>query len=81
MWKCDLTLCSLIMSIYSELRDKLKLALSTLGRVRLAQVAARAVGKATLVMDMCLEYVRQRQQFNTSLGDFQLIQKMLADWR
>ena len=57
----------------------LKLAFSTLGRVRLAQVAARAVGKATLVMDMCLEYVRQRQQFNASLGDFQLIQKMLAD--
>ena len=57
----------------------LKLALSTLGRVRLAQVSARAVGKASIVMDMALEYVRQRQQFGSPIGDFQLIQKMLAD--
>ena len=59
--------------------DGLKLALSTLGRVRLAQVSARAVGKATIVMDMALEHVRQRQQFGSPIGDFQLIQQMLAD--
>lgn len=57
----------------------LKLAFSTLGRVRLAQVAARAVGKATLVMDMSLEYARQRRQFGAAIGDFQMIQQMLAD--
>ena len=57
----------------------LKLAYSTLGRVRLAQVAARAVGKATLVMNMSLEYAQQRRQFGAAIGDFQMIQQMLSD--
>jgi acyl-CoA dehydrogenase len=57
----------------------LKLALSTLGRVRLAQVAARAVGKATMILDQTLEYARQRRQFGNAIGDFQMVQHMLAD--
>ena len=47
--------------------------------MRLAQVAARAVGKATLVMNMSLEYAQQRRQFGAAIGDFQMIQQMLSD--
>ncbi len=57
----------------------LRLALETLGRVRLAQVGARAIGKATRVLDLMAEYARERQQFGQAIGDFQLIQQMLAD--
>jgi acyl-CoA dehydrogenase len=57
----------------------LKLAFATLGRVRLAQVVARSIGKATLVMDQCLDYARERRQFGAPIGDFQMIQQMLAD--
>ncbi len=57
----------------------LKLALSTLGRVRLAQVGARAVGKATHVLKQTLAHARQRRQFGQPLGDFQMVQQMLAD--
>ena len=57
----------------------LKLALSTLGRVRLAQVAARAVGKASMILHSCLGYARDRRQFGSAIGDFQLVQQMLAD--
>ena len=57
----------------------LNLAFATLGRVRLAQVVARSIGKATLVMDQCLDYARERRQFGAPIGDFQLIQQMLAD--
>jgi len=57
----------------------LKLALATLGRVRLAQVAARAVGKASLILDACLDYAKGRRQFGSAIGDFQMIQQMLAD--
>ena len=57
----------------------LKLALSTLGRVRLAQVAARAVGKASMILDSCLDYARDRRQFGSAIGEFQMIQQMLAD--
>ena len=57
----------------------LNLAFATLGRVRLAQVVARSIGKATLVMDQCLDYARERRQFGAPIGDFQMIQQMLAD--
>lgn len=57
----------------------LKLALSVLGRVRLAQVAARSVGKATKILDMTLDHANDRVQFGQSLGEFQMVQQMLAD--
>lgn len=59
--------------------EGLKLALSVLGRVRLAQVAARAVGKSTKILNMTLEYARDRVQFGQPIGDFQMVQQMLAD--
>jgi len=59
--------------------EGLKLALSVLGRVRLAQVAARAVGKATKILSTTVDYARDRRQFGQSIGDFQMVQQMLAD--
>lgn len=59
--------------------DGLKLALETLGRVRLAQIGARAIGKATRILDLTIEHARQRKQFGSPIGEFQMIQKMLAD--
>jgi acyl-CoA dehydrogenase len=59
--------------------EGLKLALSVLGRVRLAQVAARSIGKATKILDMTLDHARDRRQFGQALGDFQMVQQMLAD--
>ncbi|MFV0383318.1 acyl-CoA dehydrogenase family protein [Paracoccus sp. (in: a-proteobacteria)] len=57
----------------------LGLALSVLGRVRLAQVAARAIGKATKILDLTLDHAGQRRQFGQTLGEFQMVQQMLAD--
>lgn len=57
----------------------LRLALSTLGRVRLAQVGARAVGKAGFVLEKALDYARERKQFGQALGEFQMVQQMLSD--
>lgn len=59
--------------------EGLKLALGVLGRVRLAQVAARSVGKATKILDMTVDYANERRQFGQSLGEFQMVQQMLAD--
>ena len=56
-----------------------KLALETLGRVRLAQIGARAVGKATRILDLTVDYSKKRSQFGKSLDQFQMIQQMLAD--
>jgi acyl-CoA dehydrogenase len=57
----------------------LRLALATLGRVRLAQVGARAVGKATHVLTKLIDHARERKQFGKPLGDFQMVQQMIAD--
>ena len=57
----------------------LQQALGVLGRVRLAQVGARAVGKASHVLQLMLDYAGQRKQFGQPIGDFQLVQQMIAD--
>lgn len=57
----------------------LTMALSVLGRVRLAQIGARSVGKAARILDLTLAHARERQQFGQPLGGFQMVQQMLAD--
>jgi len=57
----------------------LMLALETLGRIRLAQVCARAVGKASKILQLSTEFTSQRTQFGQTLDQFQQIQQMLAD--
>ena len=56
-----------------------KLAMGALNVVRLAQVGARAVGKATHICESMFDWARERRQFGKSIGDFQMIQQMLAD--
>ena len=57
----------------------LKLAFDTLGRIRLAQIGARAVGKAMRLFGLMADYARERRQFGQPIGEFQLVQQMLAD--
>ncbi|MEM7033062.1 MAG: acyl-CoA dehydrogenase family protein [Chloroflexota bacterium] len=57
----------------------LRLIFETLGQVRLAQIGARAVGKSCHVHTMMVDYARQREQFGQPIGNFQLIQQMIAD--
>jgi acyl-CoA dehydrogenase len=57
----------------------LKHALETLGRVRLAQIGARAVGKATRIVGLMTDQAAERQQFGRAIGEFQMVQQMLAD--
>jgi len=54
-------------------------AFETLGRIRLAQIGSRAVGKATRILDMMTDYARERHQFGKPIGEQQLIQQLLAD--
>ncbi len=56
-----------------------RMAMEVLGRVRLAQVGARAVGKAAHVLELTSDYAQQRRQFGQAIGDFQMVQQMLAD--
>jgi acyl-CoA dehydrogenase len=57
----------------------LRLTLETLGRIRLAHIGARCVGKATRLLRMMTDHARERRQFGKPIGEFQMIQQMLAD--
>ncbi len=57
----------------------LRLILDTVGRIRLAHIGARAVGMATRLLDMMVTQARERRQFGQRIGDFQMMQAMLAD--
>ena len=57
----------------------LSLLLSTIGRIRLFHIGARAVGMGRKVLKLMTERANQRQQFGKPIGEFQMIQQMLAD--
>jgi len=66
-------------ALLGEQGQGFKLAMGALNVVRLAQVGARAVGKASHVCELMLGYASDRKQFDTRIGDFQMVQQMLAD--
>ena len=57
----------------------LRLIFETLGHIRLAHIGARAVGKAARALSMMTDHARERKQFGRPIGEFQLVQQMLAD--
>jgi len=66
-------------SLLGKEGDGFKLALETLGRIRLGQIGARAIGKATRILDLSSDYAKKRNQFGENIDQFQMIQQMLAD--
>ena len=66
-------------NLLGEEGSGLRLIFETLGRIRLAHIGARAVGKAARALSMMTDYARERKQFGRPIGDFQLVQQMLAD--
>ncbi|MEO8463506.1 MAG: acyl-CoA dehydrogenase family protein, partial [Chloroflexota bacterium] len=58
--------------------DGFRIAMATLDRSR-PGVAAQAVGIAQGALEVATAYARERKQFGQRIGDFQMIQAMLAD--
>jgi len=67
------------LALLGEQGQGFKLAMGALNVVRLAQVGARAVGKASHVLELMTAYANDRTQFKQKIGDFQMVQQMLAD--
>jgi len=57
-----------------------KLAMRVLDRGRL-HISGVCIGVAERLIHECVEYVKTRKQFGKNLGEFQMIQSMLADCR
>ena len=57
----------------------LALIFGTLGRIRLAHIGARALGLSRRLLVAMAAYANERRQFDRPIGDFQLVQQMIAD--
>lgn len=57
----------------------LSLVLDTIGRIRLAHIGARAVGMSRRILELMTTQANERQQFGKPIGEFQMMQTMLAD--
>lgn len=66
-------------TLLGEQGQGFKLAMGALNVVRLAQVGARAVGKASHVLALMVDFANERKQFGQKIGDFQMIQQQIAD--
>jgi alkylation response protein AidB-like acyl-CoA dehydrogenase len=55
-----------------------RVAMSALDQGRLG-VAAGALGVAQACLDACVDFARKRRQFGQRIGDFEMIQRDLAD--
>jgi acyl-CoA dehydrogenase len=66
-------------ALLGELGRGFPLIMESVSRVRLANIGARAVGLASRVLEMSRRYANERVQFGKPIGEFQMIQKMIAD--
>jgi acyl-CoA dehydrogenase len=66
-------------NILGELGEGFRLIMSSVSRVRIMHIGARSVGMATRLLELCRNHARDRVQFGKPIGEFQMVQQMLAD--
>ena len=66
-------------NILGELGKGFRLILGSVSRVRIMHIGARSVGMATRLLELCRNHARDRVQFGKPIGEFQMVQQMLAD--
>jgi acyl-CoA dehydrogenase len=59
--------------------EGLKLMLNSMGRIRIMHIGARCVGKAVRLFEMMTAQANDRVQFGHRIGEYQMIQQMIAD--
>jgi alkylation response protein AidB-like acyl-CoA dehydrogenase len=66
--------------ILGEENNGFKVAMSALDHGRLG-VAAGALGVHQACLDACIDFVRKRRQFGKRLGDFEMVQSLIAEMK
>lgn len=66
-------------AVLGEVGNGFTLIMQSVLEVRLAHIGARAVGMASRALDMMRRHAADRQQFGQPIGNFQMVQKMIAD--
>ncbi|TNM63404.1 acyl-CoA dehydrogenase family protein [Aliirhizobium smilacinae] len=66
-------------AVLGEVGNGFKLIMKSVLEIRLAHIGARAVGMASRALEMMRTYAGERKQFGQAIGDFQMVQKLIAD--
>jgi len=66
-------------NVLGEVGQGFKLIMESVSAVRLAHIGARSVGMARRVLELMRRQANDRKQFGKPIGDFQMIQQMIAD--
>ena len=66
-------------AVMGEVGDGFRLIMSSVSAIRLGHIGARCVGMASRVLEMMRTYATERRQFGQPIGDFQMVQQMIAD--
>ncbi|UWU95639.1 acyl-CoA dehydrogenase family protein [Bradyrhizobium sp. CB1015] len=66
-------------AVLGEVGGGFKLIMQSVLQIRLAHIGARAVGMAQRALEMMRRHAGERRQFGQLIGDFQMVQKLIAD--
>ncbi|HSV80268.1 MAG TPA: acyl-CoA dehydrogenase family protein [Ramlibacter sp.] len=66
-------------AVMGEVGEGFKLIMNSVSGIRLAHIGARAVGMAQRVLEMMRNHANDRKQFGQPIGEFQMVQQMIAD--
>ncbi|MGO4852335.1 acyl-CoA dehydrogenase family protein [Phaeovulum sp. W22_SRMD_FR3] len=66
-------------NVLGAVGDGFRVMMANVGGIRLGHIGARAVGMAGRVLEMMRQHAATRQQFGQPIGDFQMVQQMVAD--
>jgi len=66
-------------SVLGEVGQGFKLIMQSVSAIRLGHIGARCAGMAQRVLEMMREHAAARRQFGQPIGDYQMVQQMIAD--
>lgn len=66
-------------AVLGEVGEGFRLIMRSVSSVRLCHIGARCIGMARRVLEMMRQHAATRHQFGQPIGDFQMVQQMIAD--
>jgi acyl-CoA dehydrogenase len=66
-------------AVLGEVGGGFKLIMQSVSAIRLGHIGARCAGMAQRVLEMMRQHAATRRQFGSPIGDFQMVQQMIAD--
>ncbi len=66
-------------AVLGEIGSGFKLIMQSVSAIRLCHIGARCAGMGRRVLELMRRHAAERRQFGAPIGDFQMVQKMIAD--